>query len=126
MKSGLETSNGDLLEWAATRTRKTDPETSHEAAISVADRASELQRQVLAFAESAGPDGFTDVEMNRHFHHTGSTYRTRRSELVDAGKIVDSTKRRVYDGGRRHIVWCLTKYMKEGANDGSDRTADVR
>jgi hypothetical protein len=126
VKSGLETSNGDLLEWAATRTRKTDPETSHEAAISVADRASELQRQVLAFAESAGPDGFTDVEMNRHFHHTGSTYRTRRSELVDAGKIVDSTKRRVYDGGRRHIVWCLTKYMKEGANDGSDRTADVR
>ena len=104
----------DLLQWAETRTRKTDPETSLEAAKSVSDRVSQLQQEVLAYATKSGPDGFTDIEMNFHFRHTGSTYRTRRSELVDAGKIVDSTKKRTYSGGRRHIVWCLAEHLKEG------------
>lgn len=104
----------DLLQWAETRTRKTDPETSLEAAKSVSDRVSQLQQEVLAYATKVGPDGFTDIEMNFHFRHTGSTYRTRRSELVEAGKIVDSTNRRTYSGGRRHIVWCLAEHLKEG------------
>lgn len=110
----------DLLDWARTRARRADPETSFEAAHSVSDRVSKLQADVLAFAKRAGREGFTDVELNSHFHHTGSTYRTRRSELTEAGKIVDSTIRRTYNSGRRHIVWCLAEYLKEGTNARPD------
>jgi len=90
--------------------RGTDPETSHEAAEAISPRLRELQRLVLDFAASA-PDGFTDVVLNRHFDTHGSTYRTRRSELVEQGYIRDSGERHTYGEngkGRRHVIWQIT------------------
>lgn len=90
--------------------RHTDPGTSHEAALGISPRLRELQEKVLLFAAD-NPDGFTDIDLNRHFDTHGSTYRTRRAELVEQGLIKDSGERRCYGAGgtgRRHIVWQIT------------------
>jgi hypothetical protein len=87
--------------------RHRDPDTSHEAARSISPRLRELQEKVLAFAADR-PDGFTDVDLNRHFDTHGSTYRTRRSELVDQGLIRDSGERKTLGSGRRHVIWQIT------------------
>lgn len=99
----------DLLD-ALRMTRSTDPDTSLEAAESISPRLRALQGLVLDYAASQ-PDGFTDIDMNQHFDTHASTYRTRRSELVERGYIKDSGERRAYgeDGkGRRHIIWQIT------------------
>lgn len=87
--------------------RNTDPDTSHEAAESISPRLRELQRKVLMFAYDY-PDGFIDPELNRRFDTHGSTYRTRRAELVEQGLIRDSGERRTDGGTRRHIIWQIT------------------
>lgn len=89
--------------------RHTDPDTSHEAAEAISPRLRELQALVLAYAY-ANPSGFIDPEMNVHFETHSSTYRTRRSELVDKGMIEDTGAREQIDGkGRRFIVWAITE-----------------
>lgn len=90
--------------------RNTDLDTSHEAAEFISPHIRELQRKVLAYAFRCGYGGFTDVALNRHFGTTSSTYRTRRSELVAKGLIVDSGERVKNPGerGRRHAVWVIT------------------
>lgn len=90
--------------------RHRDPDTSHEAAESISPRLRQLQALVLDFAASQ-PDGFTDVDLNQHFDTHASTYRTRRSELVEKGFIRDSGERRAYGEngtGRRHVIWQIT------------------
>lgn len=109
----------NLFNCPETLARASDPDTSHEAAQSVSPRIRQLQKLVLDYAASQ-PDGFTDIDLNRHFDTHASTYRTRRSELVARGYIRDTKERRAYgqDGtGRRHIIWAITT---EGlkANDG--------
>jgi len=93
-----------------TRHRNDDPDTSVEAAQSVSPRIRDLQQKVLRFARER-PDGFTDRDLEAHFQNSGSTYRTRRSELTEAGYIRDSGERRTYGEngtGRRHIIWLIT------------------
>ena len=86
--------------------RRDDIDTSHEAAEAVTPHIRELQARVLAFAKDRGAAGFTDVDLNRHFGTGLSTYRTRRSELVDKGLIEDSGERvRAGESGRRHALW---------------------
>lgn len=104
--------NEDLFTYTppVTLARTGDPDTSHEAAESISPRLRELQEAVLDFAAGAS-DGFTDVAMNRHFGTQGSTYRTRRAELVAKGYIRDSGERHTYGEngkGRRHIIWQIT------------------
>ena len=84
-------------------TRNTDPDTSRAAAENISPRLRELQRQVLVYAETRGRMGFIDPEMAAHFGCHGSTYRTRRSELVDMGLIADTGQRR-----SKHAVWAIT------------------
>lgn len=115
----METSD-DLF--AYTRSRATDPDTSVEAAESVSPRIRELQQKVLRFAE-INPDGFTDRDLEQHFLNSGSTYRTRRSELTEMGMIRDSGERRTYGAngtGRRHIIWQITL---KGLNAAQGREA---
>lgn len=95
--------------------RKHDPETSREAAESIVDELTSLQEEVLAYAKDRGPLGFTDHELNMHFHCFGSTYRSRRSELTRLGKIVPTASRRKMPSGRNAIVW-LHKDHDDGAS----------
>jgi hypothetical protein len=90
--------------------RRSDLETSHEAARLVSPVIRQVRLAVLQYAESCGNAGFTDHAMNDHFDgHTTSTYRTRRRELVDLGMIEDTGARvKLPSSGRRHAVWRIT------------------
>lgn len=89
--------------------RRTDPATSHRAAQSVhhSDRTRERVYQLLA---DLGP--MTDEEIFAAYAQTHapeiaspSGLRTRRSELVTQGRVMDSTERRPTAAGRDSIVW---------------------
>lgn len=96
----------DMLPLA--RARRSDPETSHEAAASV--RVLRQRSYVLAAARVLGD--FTDFilqvrvrEMYPDQRFSDSGVRTRRSELVTLGLIEDSGSRTVLPTHRRAIVW---------------------
>lgn len=90
--------------------RRSDPATSHEAARAITGSLTAIQQEVLDFARRVGRGGFTDRQLEERFNGR-STYRTRRSELTQAGLIVDSGHTRQLDTGRHAIVWVL-KEMK--------------
>lgn len=91
--------------------RSTDPETSQAAADSVR-RQTDTHRMIqLRFRELAG-GGLTDEELAARVEAAGyrispSGLRSRRSELVDLGVLVDSGRRRRTRAGRATIVWTL-------------------
>lgn len=96
-------------------TRDDDPVTSHEAVASIADRITQIQLDVLAYARSV-PE-FIDLDLAAHFEGTygPSTVRTRRIELVRLGLIRQARwdmglpkYRAVPPSFRRHIVWEAT------------------
>ena len=89
--------------------RRQDQPTSIEAAEAIAPKLNEIQQQVLIFARNK-EQGFTDVDLNKFFNSTASTYRTRRAELVAKGLLVDSWQREKING-RNHIVWILKEYV---------------
>jgi hypothetical protein len=84
--------------------RSTDPQTSWEAARSVS-HIRESQNEVLRLFQSRGP--MTDEQARGYY--TGkqslSGFRTRRSELVAQGRLVDTGRRLKGTTGRRMIVW---------------------
>lgn len=92
--------------------RRSDPDTSHEAARSVTS-IRESHRAVLRVFKQYG--GMTDEDLLNYYtactelagfpRQSDSGLRTRRSELVAAGKLRDSGKRTVGRTGRRMIVW---------------------
>lgn len=98
--------------------RTTDPETSHEAARSVGDTTETQQRILEIFYDF--PIGLTDFELQALFRDRSyrdkryplaseSGIRSRRSELVAAGKLIDSGIRHKLPSGRKAIVWKLAK-----------------
>ena len=97
-----------LEQQARTLHRRTDPQTSRMAAEEVVPKLRTLQRQVLAFAQGCGFIGFTDLDLAKHFNNAGSTYRTRRAELVRLGLVEDSGKMRGQKG-RAHTIWRCTQ-----------------
>lgn len=91
--------------------RRTDPDTSHEAAAAVTPGLRELQQRVETFARMAGFDGFTDAEMEDKLDDPGSTLRTRRSELTARNIVLDSGRRRKFgESTRNRIVWVHRDY----------------
>lgn len=98
---------------ASAHARRSDPFTSHAAAASVLDLTA-TQRYILeAFGNG---NGFTDDELIKYY---GSTYglvhpasdssiRSRRSELVDMGKVMDTGSTRPTPFGRASTVWHLS------------------
>lgn len=88
--------------------RRGDPETSHEAAASVTGLR-ESQAEVLGVIRRRGP--MTDEEVLKVLSDrserpwTPSGARTRRSELVTAGLVRDSGRRKRLPTGRRSILW---------------------
>jgi hypothetical protein len=85
--------------------RKTDPQTSYRAAEFISPRVNQLQTIVLDYV--MGHRGCTDREMVNALRaqHGGSesTWRTRRSELVDLGLIEPLGEAII--NGRRHQTW---------------------
>jgi hypothetical protein len=86
--------------------RRTDPETSHQAARAINPQTESIRRQVEGFAFSRGERGFIDEELSAAFDASdSSSYRTRRAELTEVGTICDSGQTRKNEGGRQCIIW---------------------
>jgi hypothetical protein len=87
--------------------RRTDPETSHQAASSVHDVRESQWRIFILLNEL---DGATDEELVANVRSLGwpmsdSGVRTRRHELVQHGMVYDSGDRRLTRSNRQTIVW---------------------
>jgi hypothetical protein len=96
----------DLFAPGQAHARRDDPETSHEAAAAVTPDLRQLQARVADYARRAGPDGFTDAQMEDDLDDPGSTLRTRRSELTARNIVLDSGRtRRHGDSARQRIIW---------------------
>ena len=97
--------------------RRTDPETSHEAAASVKNVA-ETGEMILWLLQSP----MTDIELVHAYNAVAanggvvkaseSGIRTRRCELARAGKVVDTGQRNKTPSGRNAIVWQETDTSK--------------
>ena len=85
--------------------RKDAKDTSIEAAESIAPSIPNFESMVLEYATMRGREGFTDEEMNRYFDTYKSTFRARRSTLVDKGLIEDTGIRVKGPNGRNMTVW---------------------
>ena len=81
-------------------------QTSRAAAVAVAPKAPNLKEQVYAYIRGQGTKGATDLEGAAHFGMDGSTYRPRRVELVDEGRVVAGWKRET-PSGREATVWVI-------------------
>lgn len=99
---------------AAPSARRTDPGTSHEAARSLdAARLKDVHRRIVELLDAHAETGLTDEQMAAAWAQRGwpavspSGLRTRRAELVAAGRVVDSGRFRTTASGRRTIVWAL-------------------
>ena len=87
-------------------TRRSDPLTSFQADDSIQLSLRMLQHKVLNYIRERMEFGSTDEELSIALDcPRQSTMRTRRSELVDLGLIVDSSRRRKTSTGRNAIVW---------------------
>ena len=84
--------------------RRSDPETSREAARSVTN-IRESQQRILGVFQVGGP--MADHQLLEYLPRTYSPsgVRTRRSELVAKGLLRDSGKRIKTPAGRNAIVW---------------------
>ncbi len=85
--------------------RKDAKDTSVEAAQSIMLALPNIEAAVYEYAALRGTKGFTDDEMNDHFETHKSTYRARRSTLVDKGLVEDSGARVKGPNGRNMTVW---------------------
>ena len=85
--------------------RKDAKDTSVEAAKSIMLALPNIEAAVYEYAAMRGTKGFTDDEMNEHFQTHKSTYRARRSTLVEKGFIEDSGIRVKGPNGRNMTVW---------------------
>jgi|ERR1700748_329973 len=81
--------------------RRNDPDTSRLAAGKIG--ISDIQERVLVFLKNC-PSGATDYDIQQHFDDHSSTFRTRRAELVNLGRVRDSGHRKLQNGSKR-IIW---------------------
>jgi hypothetical protein len=87
-------------------TRTTDPETSHEAAMSVTN-ITPLKQEILQrlMTPMTDTDLYETLRTGSRLIVTESGVRSRRSELVQAGLVRDTGERVRLATGRRAIVW---------------------
>ncbi len=86
-----------------------DSPTSRDAAEAIKPRATSLREQVFRVIQAAGENGLTDEEGQDLLALGGSTFRPRRGELVEAGRVKDSGKRRPVRSGNAAVVWVAVK-----------------
>jgi hypothetical protein len=112
--------SGDLFGPAVAR--RTDPETSHQAAEAITPQTGSIRLQVEAFAISKGERGFIDEELSKAFEASDvSSYRTRRAELTEVGTICDSGRTKANEGGRQCVIW-VHKSFHNAPSPIPDRT----
>lgn len=80
-------------------------DTSRAAQASAEPKAGTKRALVLAFIRGRGAEGATDEEVQMGLPISANTERPRRVELVDAGLVVDSKRRRATVGGDLAVVW---------------------
>lgn len=90
------------------RTRGSDPDTSFHAALSITSESTRFLYRDIYYVLNRGSK--TDEELITTFRTMGRSYtpsgvRSRRAELVVAGWVIDSGKRRLLKTGRKGIVW---------------------
>ena len=89
------------------KARNTDPHTSHEAAASVTDIPA--QKRYILKALTKPRDDIQMIEAYRQFKHAPNvkdqSLRSRRSELVKEGLVVNTGQLVKTDSGRSAIVW---------------------
>lgn len=100
----------EVLDLDGPRARRTDPETSHAAARSVRNVTA---KQVAVLRRLADEPSTDEDLVDRVDGQTPSGIRTRRSELVRAGLVVDSGVRAELRSGRLGIVWTVTERGRE-------------
>lgn len=93
--------------------RRTDPQTSHDAAASV-DKIRASQQAVLTVLRRF-PQGLSDTDLIEEYgklaelgavpRQSPSGLRSRRSELTKVGMVIDSGERATLVTGRKAIVW---------------------
>jgi hypothetical protein len=84
--------------------RRTDPQTSRDAAKTVVPYLNAIQATVLREVRDAGGQGMTDYELEQRLGNTSATMRSRRAELVAKGLIRNSGMLRRQAKTNR-IVW---------------------
>ncbi len=82
--------------------------TSKAAAESVKPRATSLREQVFRYIQAAGEQGVTDQEGIEGLPMSGDTWRPRRGELQEAGRVRDSGRTRKTKRGNEAVVWVAT------------------
>lgn len=94
--------------------RRTDPETSHQAAAAVTPGLPALQVAVEGFAVQQ-PGGFMDADLVEARPDIGpSTLRTRRAELTARNIILDSGRRMRPEGAATpHTVWIHRSFVAD-------------
>lgn len=93
------------------------PETSREAAASVATAAANRSKLALCFVRERGPVGATSDEVASHYDWVLYSSRPRLAELRKRGAIVDSGRRREGISGRKQVVWVLPEYGPAAPTD---------
>ena len=87
------------------------PDTSRQPADSIAHIANSIRAKVLATVTEAASTGVIGDEVAARLELHVTQVRSRLSELLAAGKIADSGRRRVGASGRRGAVWVLAEYV---------------
>jgi RecJ-like exonuclease len=86
--------------------RRSDPETSREAAASItAERLRNSQQIILNTLRRYGPMTDEDIYRRTATTMSPSGARTRRAELVARGLVYDTGKRETLASGRKAVVW---------------------
>jgi len=97
---------GDQFSWhnkTDAYARRSDPETSHEAAESI--RPTELEADVLSVLKGTGDNGATSHELAAIMHLDLVTVSPRLRPLARKGLIIETAERREGPSGRKSIVW---------------------
>ena len=89
--------------------------TSHQAAVSMREKAQALRIQVQNLIDREQFQGMTDDEIKIETGLVSNTEIPRRNELMNAGLVHDSGLRRKTAQGRQAIVWTSTRYTSPEA-----------
>lgn len=89
------------------------PETSREAAESMVNAAPRERAKVENAILNADLNGLADFEGQARLGMPPNCYTPRRGELVKAGAVIDSGKRRITPSGRRAVVWIHARFAGE-------------